>query len=146
MEYYLFVTQSANFPLLAIYLPISLLPNNIKNNFEKIYSIYGNIIYETKTEDQNIINYFELLADDSPSCFEILFNIDINIIDDENISFNLPIYYRESILYYDNHHNRKKFNIDNCKYKTSELYKILETKYNVVKSIFYKPIYKIMNN
>lgn len=137
-QYYLFCHQFANFPLRAIFLPVNLLPQSVKNDFNELYNKYGSYfnIVDDGT-DTNTIKFFELLADGSPGSYDMAFNYNSF----ENMEIETPDYVKDSIFYYDYYYNRKDFNIPLRKDMNSlDLYGLLKQKYNVVKSIFYEQV------
>ncbi len=137
-QYYLFCHQFANFPLRAIFLPVSLLPDSVKNDFDELYTKYGSYFSTIDSgADRNTIKFFELLADGCPGSYDMAFNYNSF----ENIDIEMPEYFNKSILYYDSLNFRKQFNIPLTNAITYEnIYSLLKQKYNVVKSLFYKVV------
>jgi len=113
----------------GIYIPLSVIPNDLKQEFDQIEtSAQINNNTECSGEIKNMVMRWELYADGSPSYYDILFGIDYN---DENNEKCLPEWYRESILYYQNHSDNRS----DMSLKIFDLFNILKKNKNVTRAI-----------
>jgi len=78
-SYYLFAHQDNKFPFKTVLLPIKSIPLEVKDKFESLTK-YGEYISprQVGNEDRDSLSYFMMLAENSPSNDQQLFNSNVS--------------------------------------------------------------------